>query len=328
MTSPSPTAFTRLKRVAAFVAIVWVLAASFVVFDLAALAGFDLALGTGAGRALGLSGDVRNSTACTVPAGAHPDPARVNGAAATAWVLGLMSGTHAFVSRWDDDGNGGGEPSTPQWRTIARERSAQAARNVEQLAAELQVTKPGPFEARNRVDANIAYVTAVEKNDNETARTIAAQVRRVDLSRVQARRLLGVRSGASRGPAGSAVGIRHRDRIPRAESRRARTSLDPRPRCDAVERHDRTAREGDGGARRRDHQLPGAHAVSEARGAGWPYRPPLTSMNPPVVNDASGDSSQIIACATSSTVPPRFIGTNALTRSTRFGSPPLACISV
>jgi hypothetical protein len=175
MTTPSPTAFIRLKRVAAFVAIVWALAASFVAFDLAALAGFDLALGTGAGRALGLSADVRNSTACTVPAGAHPDPARVNGAAATAWVLGLMSGTHAFVSRWDDDGNGGGEPSTPQWRSIARERSAQAARNVEQLAAELQVTKPGPFEARNRVDANIAYVTAVEKNDNETARTIAAQ---------------------------------------------------------------------------------------------------------------------------------------------------------
>ena len=51
-------------------------------------------------------------------------------------------------------------------------------------------------------------------------------------------------------------------------------------------------------------------------------------MNAPVVNDASSDSSQRIACATSSGDPPRLIGTDALTRSTRLGSPPLAWIPV
>ena len=58
------------------------------------------------------------------------------------------------------------------------------------------------------------------------------------------------------------------------------------------------------------------------------YLPPATSMNEPVVKTASSDSSHRMARATSSAVPPRFIGTNAFTRSTRFGSPPLACISV
>jgi len=58
------------------------------------------------------------------------------------------------------------------------------------------------------------------------------------------------------------------------------------------------------------------------------YLPPVTSMKAPVVNDAWSDNSQRMARATSSGSPPRFIGTKALTRSTRPGSPPLACISV
>lgn len=174
MTTSATSSFTRLKRVAVFVAIVWALAASFVAFDLAALASFDLVLGTSAGRTLGMSADVRDSTSCTVPADAHPDPARVDDAAATAWVLGLMAGTRAFVSRWDDDRTVGADGQPPRWLTIAHDRSAQAARNVTQLAADLRVPPSAPFEASGRVDANTAYVTAVERNDDETARSIAA----------------------------------------------------------------------------------------------------------------------------------------------------------
>ena len=51
-------------------------------------------------------------------------------------------------------------------------------------------------------------------------------------------------------------------------------------------------------------------------------------MNVPVEYDASSDSSQRMARATSSGSPPRFIGTVGFTRSTRPGSPPLAWISV
>ena len=57
---------------------------------------------------------------------------------------------------------------------------------------------------------------------------------------------------------------------------------------------------------------------------GWPrYRPPETSRIDPVVYEASSDSSHRMARATSSGVPPRFMGTAVLTRSTRPGSPPL-----
>lgn len=58
------------------------------------------------------------------------------------------------------------------------------------------------------------------------------------------------------------------------------------------------------------------------------YIPPVTSRNEPVVHEASSDNNHKIAWATSITCPPRFIGINALTRSIRFGSPPLAWISV
>ena len=54
------------------------------------------------------------------------------------------------------------------------------------------------------------------------------------------------------------------------------------------------------------------------------YFPPATSMNAPVVYEASSDRSQRMAAATSRGLPPRFIGTSSLTRSTRLGSPPLA----
>ena len=55
---------------------------------------------------------------------------------------------------------------------------------------------------------------------------------------------------------------------------------------------------------------------------------PVTSMNDPVVYEASAESSHRMAWATSSGLPPRCIGTSDLSRSTRPGSPPLACISV
>ena len=72
----------------------------------------------------------------------------------------------------------------------------------------------------------------------------------------------------------------------------------------------------------------GRGAGCEARQVTLDQRPPVTSMNVPVVYEDSSDSSHRIACATSSGCPPRFIGTNAFTRSTRSGSPPLAWISV
>ena len=61
--------------------------------------------------------------------------------------------------------------------------------------------------------------------------------------------------------------------------------------------------------------------------AGSPH-PTAKSIKVPVAYDASSDSSQMIAFATSSGCPPRFIGRDSFMRSTRPGSPPSACISV
>ena len=78
-------------------------------------------------------------------------------------------------------------------------------------------------------------------------------------------------------------------------------------------------------ARSRRRPRPGPHVKRAGDGN---QRPPVTSRNEPVVKADSSDSSHSTACATSSGCPPRRIGTNAFTRSTRSGSPPLACIPV
>ena len=58
------------------------------------------------------------------------------------------------------------------------------------------------------------------------------------------------------------------------------------------------------------------------------HLPPVTSRNVPVIKEASSLASQRMALATSSGWPPLPIGMVSFTRSTRPGSPPLACISV
>jgi hypothetical protein len=175
MTSASPARPARIARVAIFVGIVWAVASSFVAFDLAALAGFGLLLNTGSGRALALSATVRDSTTCvaSTPAG-QPVP-QARDADATAWVLGVMAGIQSLTARWETDGAAAGDVQPSQWRLLARDRSARAGRNVEELAAELQVPPPRRFTGGLRADANSAYVTAVESDAAGTARAIATR---------------------------------------------------------------------------------------------------------------------------------------------------------
>jgi hypothetical protein len=159
-------------RAATFVAIVWAIAASFVVFDLVALGGFGLLLDTSAGRELALSDTVRNSRSC-LPLGPPTAPA-VSNADASAWVLGLMAGTHALTSRWVPDVSSGTPGAQrPQWQVLAEQRATQAAANVEKLAADLKVPKPAAFHGGKRGNANTAYMIMVEEDPTETARRIA-----------------------------------------------------------------------------------------------------------------------------------------------------------
>jgi hypothetical protein len=163
---------SRIKRVAVFVALVWTVAASFIAFDRGALAGFGMLLNTSGGRALALSSTVRNSKTCTPEEGAPGDgTSQISDVAATAWVLGLMVGTHAFTSRWES--STASSEAQQHWRALANERSARTARNIEKLAAQLQVPQPRRFTGQELADANTAFMSAVEADADRTARRIA-----------------------------------------------------------------------------------------------------------------------------------------------------------
>ena len=118
---PFTNVLSRLKRVAAFVGIVWAVAASFIAFELASLAGFNLLLATGAGRALALPNAVRASTACTVSPSEHSGSLAQrpgDNVGAAAWLLGVKVGMHAQMSQWLVDQSPRTGVPAAQWATV------------------------------------------------------------------------------------------------------------------------------------------------------------------------------------------------------------------
>jgi len=154
---------SRLKGLAAFVAIVWMVAASFIAFEVVALLAVDVALSHP--DALGdvmVSQATKTSTACNVGPGERafgtvpdisPDIAR-----AAAWTLGLRLGEDAVVRQ------------TPAAPDEMRKRSAQA---VERLADSLGAPRPAPFTARQIAVANTEFVEHVEGDGAGTAHHLA-----------------------------------------------------------------------------------------------------------------------------------------------------------
>lgn len=166
---------TRLKRAAAFTAIVWAVAASFVAFDILALAGFDRMLETSLMRGLALPAAVRNSTTCTQPAAAVDRALghQANDTSASIWLLGVTAGVHARNSPWAVAGSTRGDGERSAERRPAHDRSAQAARAVDELATRLRVPIPVPVRPQGSVDPNTAFTFSVESDPDGTARGIA-----------------------------------------------------------------------------------------------------------------------------------------------------------
>src|SRR5262245_15119098 len=95
------TALTRLKRIAAFIAIVWGVAGSFVLFDLIAMSGTDRLAGVSDRlTSLGVPAEVRESVTCSAPPG-DATSVRVSkpSVQAAAWSLGVQVGARA---RWTE----------------------------------------------------------------------------------------------------------------------------------------------------------------------------------------------------------------------------------
>jgi hypothetical protein len=161
------TAFTRVKRAAAFVAIVWAVAASFIAFELVALFGLDLALANpGSMGTLMLPQAIQQSTSCSVVPEADSGASASDQARTAAWLLGLKVGNRAQISQWLTS-NSAQQDGLDRW--VGRIDA-----ETEQLATSLMVPRPGAFVPRNRADANTEFMTSVEADLNRTAQTIAA----------------------------------------------------------------------------------------------------------------------------------------------------------
>ena len=146
--------FAKARRVAAFLAIVWGVAGSFIAFEIVALGGFDLLLMTRGGRALALSNAVRQSTSCSAAPKDDPaSPATDGGAAGAAWSLGVISGMQAQTGT----------------------RQGHTSDDVLRLAKALGVPTPRRFVPENRVEANLEFVRHVEANEDATATAIASR---------------------------------------------------------------------------------------------------------------------------------------------------------
>jgi hypothetical protein len=173
----SPSALSRLKNVGAFVAIVWGVAASFVVFELATLSGSDrLFESSHAFDNLSLSPQVRQSTVCSVADRKDNRDSRRSGAEvrADAWRLGVQAGSHARWAEWlADSSQAQSDSQARAWLVGVRQMVAQTRAAVERLATGLKVPPPGTFTPVNRATAIADYVTFVEADTQPTARALA-----------------------------------------------------------------------------------------------------------------------------------------------------------
>jgi hypothetical protein len=154
---------TTAKRAAAFVAIVWALAASFVAFEIAAVESMHLARAyPGVLGNLTLSRAVTRSTNCIVAPGEAP-PERPAGvtepqAAGGAWSMGLRMG-------W--------EAQALQSSTVRPDTLQELRDTIGQFASLLAVPAPRSFVPVNVAEANTELVTFVEQDADGTAHRLA-----------------------------------------------------------------------------------------------------------------------------------------------------------
>jgi hypothetical protein len=156
-----PSLWQRLRGVAIFVAIVWAIAASFIAFDLLAVAvggwvgAFDV----------GLPAAVQRSTVCNV---ADETKTGSPDTQAAAWLLGVQAGYLARTAATSEDLQG------DTLRTATRQIAADARSAAEQLSARLQVPVPETYVPKNIVNAIVEFGQFVETSPYPTPEALAA----------------------------------------------------------------------------------------------------------------------------------------------------------
>ena len=151
---------TRLKRAAAFVAIVWGVAATFVGVDIVSMFAFDFVAANPLFRRF-FTADLAASRSCLV----EPDLASQDGDQRTrgrdgAFMLGVFVGRHGMFRQYGASNPGALAPLVAA---------------IEQAAREVGVTPPTPFVPRQSANANNEFGAWVEADNDRTARQIAAR---------------------------------------------------------------------------------------------------------------------------------------------------------
>ena len=152
---------TRLRNAVAFVAIVWAVAASFIAFEVVALAGTSLALAYPQvfGR-LVLSSDTLQSTACVVGLGEAAGETNSREASVGSWALGVSFGRDAIAR---------------QFASANPELLAASLSGMEQVAGGLGVRAPAVFVPRQIANAHREFVSFIETDAGKTAHQLAVK---------------------------------------------------------------------------------------------------------------------------------------------------------
>jgi hypothetical protein len=154
----------RLRNIAAFVAIVWAIATTFVAFEMVSLRGFDFFKSHPAIFGdVALSPTVTQSTTCEVRQGDQPEQrAPTVGASEAhlgAWLLGLSVGRDALLRQYAG-------ADVQALDELAAGRSS--------LADRLGVPPPAVFRAGQIANANTEFIAVVEQDAGGTAQRLAA----------------------------------------------------------------------------------------------------------------------------------------------------------
>jgi len=173
----SPSVLSRVKPLAAFLAIVWGVAASFIAFDLLILAGATRLMEAGGPfEALAPLSALENSEVCRVePADSSSAGRRASpDIRSRAWTLGMQMGLHARAALIVAE-NAQGASGERASASLAGQRRAVdgAAAELERLAAALNVPRPAAFTPANPATVNIEFVPFVEGGENNTGRALA-----------------------------------------------------------------------------------------------------------------------------------------------------------
>jgi len=176
------TGMTRVRRIGAFLAIVWGVAASFATIDVLMVGSFDALSDNLEGLdSLAVSSAVHNSTVCQVSAGQQsqrgsPASPQVR---TTAWALGVQVGSYTRLALWLAEApRDPGDAPTGDRLAFVRQMADRSDSEITRLATQLHVVRPDDFRVTNAANGIREFVTFVEDDAHRTARAIAGSYSR------------------------------------------------------------------------------------------------------------------------------------------------------